>query len=62
MVMIIIRIVYITCLVTNDAWHVYDVVGVYEIHHGPGWISDFAEAAILWLTGTVMGEAAAHNI
>ena len=27
MVMIIIHIAYITCLVTNDAWHAYDVIG-----------------------------------
>ena len=25
--MIIIHIAYITCLVTNDAWHAYDVIG-----------------------------------
>ena len=36
MVMIIIHIAYITCLVTNDAWHAYDVIGVYKIHHGAG--------------------------
>ena len=27
MVMIIIHIAYITCSVTNDAWHAYDVSG-----------------------------------
>ena len=27
MVIIIIHIAYITCLVTNDAWHAYDVIG-----------------------------------
>ena len=27
MVMIIINIGYVTCLVTNDAWHAYDVIG-----------------------------------
>ena len=36
MVMNITHIAYIICLVTNDAWHVYDVVGVYKIYHGPG--------------------------
>ena len=36
MVMIIIHIAYITWLVTNDAWHAYDVIGVYRIHHGDG--------------------------
>ena len=39
MVMIIIHTAYITCLVTNDAWHAYDVIGVYKIHHGDGRIS-----------------------
>ena len=28
MVMIIIHIAYIAILVTNDAWHAYDVIGV----------------------------------
>ena len=41
MVMIIIHIAYITCLVANDAWHAYDVIGVYNIHHGAGRISYF---------------------
>ena len=45
MVMIIIHIAYITCLVTNDAWHAYDVSVVYEIHHGAGRISFFAGSA-----------------
>ena len=62
MVMIIIRTTYITCLVTNDALHAYDVIGVYKIHHGSGRISYFAEPAILQLAGTVMGEVGAHNI
>ena len=48
MVMIIIHIAYITCLVTNDAWHAYDVIGVYKI-------------AIMKLASTVMGEVGAHN-
>ena len=52
--MIIIHIAYITCLVTNDAWHGYGVIVVYKIHHGAGRISYFAEPAILWLTGTVI--------
>ena len=34
MVMFIIHIAYITCLVTKDAWHTYDVIGVYKILHG----------------------------
>ena len=38
MVMFIIHIAYITCLVTNDAWHTYDVIGVYKILHGAGQI------------------------
>ena len=38
MVMFIIHIAYITCLVTNDAWHTYDVIGVYMILHGVGQI------------------------
>ena len=36
MVMIIMHISYITCLVTNDVWHAYDVMGVYKIHHEAG--------------------------
>ena len=59
--MIIIHIAYITCVVTNDAWHPYGVIGVYKIHHRTGNISYFAEQAILWLTGAVMGEVGAHN-
>ena len=47
MVFIIIHIAYITCLVTNDAWHAYDVITVYMIHHGACRISHFAEPAIL---------------
>ena len=62
MVMIIIHIAYIACILTNDAWHAYDVIGVYKMHHGSGRISYFVEAAILWLTGTVMGEIGAINI
>ena len=61
MVMIIIHVAYITSLVTNDAWHAYDVIGVYKIHHGAGRISCFAEPAILWLAGTAMGEVGDHN-
>ena len=38
-VMIIIHIAYITFLVTNDAWHAYDVIGTYKIFHGAGRIS-----------------------
>ena len=51
MFMIIIRIDYITCLVTNDAWNAYDVSVVYELHHGAGRISYFAESAMPWLAG-----------
>ena len=32
MVLVIMHIAYITGLVTNDAWHAYDVIGVYKIH------------------------------
>ena len=60
--MIIIHIVYITCLVTNDALHAYDVIGVYKIHHVSGRISYFMEPAILWLAGTVMDEIGSRNI
>ena len=56
MVMIIIHIAYITCLVTTGALYAYDVIGVYKIHHGAGRNSYFAEPAILWLAGTLMGE------
>ena len=56
MVMVIIHIAYITCLVTNDAWHTYDVIGVYIIHLRAGGISYFTEPAILRLAVTVMGE------
>ena len=62
MMMIIIHIAYITCLVTNEAWHAYDVIGVCNIPHGAGRISYFAEPAILRLAGTVMGEVRALNI
>ena len=62
MVMIIIHIAYITCLVTNDASHAYDVIGVYKIHLRAGGISYFAEPAILPLAGTVMSEVGALNI
>ena len=56
MVMIIIYIAYITCLVTNDDWHAYDVIGVYKIHLRAGGITYFAEPRILRLAGTVIGE------
>ena len=62
MVMIIIHIAYISCLVTNDGWHAYDVIGVYKIHLRAGGISYFAEPAILRMAGTVMGEVGASNI
>ena len=47
MVMIITHIAYNTCLVTNDAWHAYDVFGVNKIHHGSERVSRFTEPAIL---------------
>ena len=62
MVMITTHIAYITWLVTNDAWHAYDVIVVYIIPHRYGRISYFAEPAILWLAGTVMCEVVARNI
>ena len=62
MVMIIIYIDYITCLVTNDAWHAYDVIVVYKTHLRAGGISYFAELAILRMAGTVMGEVGARKI
>ena len=61
MVMIIMRIAYITCVVTNAAWHVYGVIVVYRLHHGAGRILYFAEPAILRMAGTVMGEVGARN-
>ena len=60
--MIIIHIAYITCPVINDAWNAYGVIVVYEIHHGAGRISYFAEPAILFLAGTLMGEVGARSI
>ena len=59
MLMIIIHIAYITCLEAIDAWHAYDVICVYKIHHRAGEISYFAELAILLLVGAVMGEVGA---
>ena len=38
MVMFIIHVAYIICLVTNDAWHTYDVIGVYKMLQGAGQI------------------------
>ena len=62
MVMITKHIAYITCLVTNDAWHAYDVIGIYMIHLRAGGISYFAEPAILRMAVTFMGEVGARNI
>ena len=62
MVVIIIHIANISCLVTNDAWHAYDVIGVYKIYHGAERIAYFAEPAILRMAGTVMDEVGARNI
>ena len=61
MFMIIIHFAFITCLVSNDAWHAYDVIGVYKIHHGPSRIAYFAEPTIRWLAGTIMGEVGARS-
>ena len=62
MVMIIIHIAYITWFVTNDALHAYNVIGVNKIDHGAGRTSYFADTALLWLAGTLMGEVGARNI
>ena len=62
MVMIIIHIAYITCLVTNDAWHAYGVIVIYEIHQRAGRISYFAGSAIMRLAGTVRGEVGSLTI
>ena len=62
MFMIIIHVDYITCLVTNDAWLAYGVIVVYKIHHGAGRISYFAEPAMLWLAGTLMGTVGARSM
>ena len=61
MVMIIIHMAYITCLITNEAWHACCVIVVYNIHHGAGGISYFAKPGILWLAGTLMSEVGAHS-
>ena len=45
MFVIIIHIAFITCLVTNDDCHPYDVFGVYKIHHRADEISYLAEQA-----------------
>ena len=55
MVMIIIHIAYITGFVTNDAWHANGVILVCKVHHEAGRISCFAEPAMLWLAGTLIG-------
>ena len=62
MVVIIIHIAYITCVVTNDALHAYNVIGVFRIHHGAGRISCFAKPALLSLAGTLMGEVGSRSI
>ena len=62
MVVIITHIADITCLLTNDGWHAYDVIGVYKLHHGAGRILYFAESTILSLAGRVMGEVGSRNI
>ena len=62
MILIIIHIAYITGIVSNDAWHAYDVICVYKIHLGAGGISYFAEPAILWLAGTLMGESGPYHL
>ena len=60
--MIIIHIAYITCLVTNDAWHAYGVISVCKIHQGAGRISYSSEPAMPWMAGTLMDEFGARNI
>ena len=62
MIIFITHIAYSTFLLTNDAWHTYDVIGVYKIHHGAGRFSYFTEPAMLWLTDTVVGEVRVRNI
>ena len=62
MVIIVIDIADNTCLLTNDGWHAYDVIGVYKILHGAGRDSYFTDPAILWLAGTVIGVVGARNI
>ena len=62
MAMIITHIADITCLLTNDGWHAYVVIGVYKILHGAGPVSCFTDQAIPWFAGTVMGEVGARNI
>ena len=62
MVMIITHIADITCLLTNDGWHAYVVIGGHKVLHGAGRVSYFTDQAILWLVDTVMGEAGARNI
>ena len=62
MVIIIIHIAYITCLVTNDAWHAYDVIWVYKIHYEAGSVSYFTEPEILCLAGRVKSVVGARNI
>ena len=47
MVMIIIHIAYITCIVINDAWHDYNVIGFLIKNHGAGVISYITETAML---------------
>ena len=63
MVMIIIHIAYITCLVTNDAFHAYDVIGVYKIHHRAGEISFLGAANIVvdWYRYTRSGPVAVNG-
>ena len=61
MIMIIIHIAYITSLVTHDAWHAYDVIGVYKIHHGAVRVSYCMEPAILRFAGTVMVAVGPRN-
>ena len=59
MFMINIHIAYITCFATNDAWHPYDVIGVYKVHHRAGEMSYLAELArntmVDWYGYTISG-------
>ena len=61
MVISIIHIACITCIVTNDACHANCVIVVYKIQHGASRISYFAEPAMLWFAGTLMGQVEARS-
>ena len=60
--MIIMHMAYITCLVTNDAWHAYDVN--WSIRYIAELVGShlLAEPAILRIAGTVMDEVGSRTI